>query len=245
MTNLMQRVSALTIAVALAAAPVVATAQETTEPEAPAEETQAPAETEAPAEEAAPAEAAPAEEATPAEDAAPAEAAPLDEPAPEADAPAAAVEEEAEAPVEDVEGTIVLQDEDSILASELMGARVFNAADETVGDINDAIISLDGTVEGVVLGVGGFLGIGEKRVAIEMQQLSVQMDEDGDPRLIIDTTREALEEAPEFVTADEQRREQEAQEMQAEQPAADGGMAPAPADGDMVPTEGDAAAPAD
>ncbi len=126
-----------------------------------------------------------------------------------------------------------------------MGARVFNAADETVGDINDAIISLDGTVEGVVLGVGGFLGIGEKRVAIEMQQLSVQMDEDGDPRLIIDTTREALEEAPEFVTADEQRREQEAQEMQAEQPAADGGMAPAPADGDMVPTEGDAAAPAD
>ena len=98
-----------------------------------------------------------------------------------------------------------MQDANSILASDLIGSTVYNAADEAVGDIDDAIVSLEGNVEGVVIGVGGFLGIGKKKVAVELQQISLQTDEGGDPRLILDTTRESLQAAPEFVTAAEQR----------------------------------------
>lgn len=148
---------------------------------------------------------------------------------------------ETEEAVQPVEGTIVMQGENSILASDLMDSTVFNAAGDSVGDIEDAIISLDGTVEGVVLGVGGFLGIGEKQVAVELQQISVQADADGEPRLLIDTTRDALENAPEFVTAQEQRAMAQREEQQAE-PAAD--TAPvegmAPADDATPPAEGDA-----
>jgi hypothetical protein len=56
----------------------------------------------------------------------------------------------------------VLQDKDSILGSSLIGSTVYTPANETVGDINDLIIGLDGKVQGVVIGVGGFLGLGEK-----------------------------------------------------------------------------------
>lgn len=161
---------------------------------------------------------------------------------------------EGEAPVEEVDGTIVMQDEDSILTSELIDATVYGATGEKIGEIDDAIVSLDGTVEGVVIGVGGFLGIGEKHVAVEMQQFSVRMDEDGDPQLILDTTREALEAAPDFVTAAEQRAERERLEMQQAQPAGtapgtaptEGGMLTSdPAPAEPAPVEMQPAAPAD
>ena len=44
------------------------------------------------------------------------------------------------------------------------GARVYSAIDEHVGDINEIIISREGKI--VAVGVGGFLGIGEKDVAV-------------------------------------------------------------------------------
>ncbi|SPJ25137.1 PRC-barrel domain-containing protein [Palleronia abyssalis] len=118
----------------------------------------------------------------------------------------------AEENAQPVEGQIVMQGENSMLAGDMMGATVFSADGESVGDIADLIITMDGTVEGVVIGVGGFLGIGQKSVAIEMSQLQVMENEDGTPRLTTDATREDLEAAPEFVTAQEQRQQQEMQE---------------------------------
>lgn len=126
---------------------------------------------------------------------------------------------ETEPPVEPVEGAITLQGENTVLANELLGATVFVAGDETAGDINDMIINLDGTIEGVVIGVGGFLGLGEKRVAVEASQLSIEMDENNQPRLFLDATREELEAAPEFTTAEQQRQDAEAM---ADEPAAAG-----------------------
>jgi sporulation protein YlmC with PRC-barrel domain len=140
------------------------------------------------------------------------------------------------ATVEPVEGTIRMQDEDTILASDLMGARIFNTSEENVGEIDDVIVSIDGTVEGVVIGVGGFLGIGEKKVAVEMEQLSVQADEQGNPRLLLDATRESLEAAPEFVTVAEQASEAEVEAVQPTQGTTEGagdagtGTAPPAAD---------------
>ena len=122
----------------------------------------------------------------------------------------------AEEPAKPVEGQITMQDQDTILADDLLGAAVYNGADEKVGDINDLIISLSGEVEGVVIGVGGFLGMGEKDVAVEMASLDVVRDDAGAPRLVTSATKADLESAPEFVTADEQAREAEALRMEEE-----------------------------
>jgi sporulation protein YlmC with PRC-barrel domain len=51
-------------------------------------------------------------------------------------------------------------------ASKLVGVNVYNDADEKIGDINDVILDKSGKVENVILGVGGFLGMGEHYVAV-------------------------------------------------------------------------------
>ena len=102
--------------------------------------------------------------------------------APDAIAPGAIAPEaeatEAEVPTKPVEGQIVMQSENTILANNLIGRRVYSGNDETVGDINDLIVNLDGSVEGVVIGVGGFLGMGEKKVAVEMSAITVSTEPD-------------------------------------------------------------------
>jgi hypothetical protein len=60
------------------------------------------------------------------------------------------------------------------LASALIGRTVTNAQGETLGDINDIIIDEQGTVVAVVMGVGGFLGIGEKDVGVRYTALQFQ-----------------------------------------------------------------------
>lgn len=62
------------------------------------------------------------------------------------------------------------------LASNMIGKSVLTGeADDaaTIGDINDVIIGRDGSVRAVIVGVGGFLGIGEKEVAVEMERLTL------------------------------------------------------------------------
>ena len=109
----------------------------------------------------------------------------------------------AEAPAKPVDGQITMQDADTVLAEDLLGATVYNNSDENVGDINDLIIGLNGDVKGVVIGVGGFLGIGEKDVAVEMAALDV-IDQDGSPRLVTTASKTDLEAAPSFVSAAQQ-----------------------------------------
>ncbi|MGE0340735.1 MAG: PRC-barrel domain-containing protein [Xanthobacteraceae bacterium] len=55
--------------------------------------------------------------------------------------------------------------------SQLIGLDVYNSADENIGDINDVILSKDGRIELIVVGVGGFLGIGEHSVALPWDQI--------------------------------------------------------------------------
>jgi sporulation protein YlmC with PRC-barrel domain len=142
-----------------------------------------------------------------------------------------AAEVEGEGTAEPVEGTIQMQSQNTVLASDLMGATLYNSADESVGSIDDVIVSTDGTVEGVVIGVGGFLGIGQKKVAVEMSQISVQADAIGNPRLLLDATRESLEAAPEFVTVADQASSADVQAVQPTQgvSGAAGGSGDAPA----------------
>jgi sporulation protein YlmC with PRC-barrel domain len=56
-------------------------------------------------------------------------------------------------------------------ASKLAGVNVYNDKNEKIGDISDVIIDKSGKVDTVVLGVGGFLGMGEHYVAVPMDKL--------------------------------------------------------------------------
>ena len=56
-------------------------------------------------------------------------------------------------------------------ASKLIGTNVTNAANESVGEINDVLLGKDGKVAAVIIGVGGFLGMGEREVAISYSGL--------------------------------------------------------------------------
>ncbi len=56
-------------------------------------------------------------------------------------------------------------------ASKLIGLDVYNEANEKLGDINELIVDKDGKVDAVVIGVGGFLGMGEHDIAVTMDKL--------------------------------------------------------------------------
>jgi len=52
--------------------------------------------------------------------------------------------------------------------SKFKGANVLGPGDEHIGDVSDLLFDKSGKVAGVIVGVGGFLGIGQKNVAIEL-----------------------------------------------------------------------------
>lgn len=60
-----------------------------------------------------------------------------------------------------------------VMASRLIGTTVVSTNNESIGDVNDVILDRQGQVAGVVIGVGGFLGIGEKNVAVPFKALEI------------------------------------------------------------------------
>ncbi|WP_404345094.1 PRC-barrel domain-containing protein [Vreelandella venusta] len=83
----------------------------------------------------------------------------------------------------------------------LTGNQVHSSVenDEDIGTINDLIIDEDGKINAVVVGVGGFLGMGEKNVAIEWDSLELTKGEDAEEYVIsVNASEEALEEAQEY-----------------------------------------------
>ncbi|MEQ8394421.1 PRC-barrel domain-containing protein [Thalassobaculum sp.] len=86
------------------------------------------------------------------------------------------------------------------LASNLMGKTVYTsaAADaQAIGNVNDVVIGEDGSVRAVIVGAGGFIGIGEKEVAIDFKRLTMQKTGDG-VRLVSALTKQELEVAPTY-----------------------------------------------
>ena len=91
--------------------------------------------------------------------------------------------------------------EGQILVSSFIGQTVYesDAADAaSVGKLNDLIASPEGEIQAAVIGVGGFLGVGEKDVAVSPDQLQLATRSDGKKWLVIKATKEQLTEAPAF-----------------------------------------------
>ena len=56
-------------------------------------------------------------------------------------------------------------------ASKLVGLNVYNEQNEKLGDISEILLDKSGKVEGVIIGVGGFLGMGQRDIKVEMSKL--------------------------------------------------------------------------
>ncbi|WP_137109880.1 PRC-barrel domain-containing protein [Rhodobacter sp. SY28-1] len=101
-------------------------------------------------------------------------------------------------------------------ASEIIGARVYVSeaaldADayegvqegwDDIGEVNDVLLGRDGTVDAVLVDIGGFLGMGERQVAVDMSSLKFVSDDATDADdwfLVLQTDRATLEGAPEYL----------------------------------------------
>lgn len=88
---------------------------------------------------------------------------------------------------------------DELTAEDLTGARVYGAEDEDVGEISELLLTDDGKIDRAVIDVGGFLGMGERSMAVTFDELQIIRTEDGsDVRVYIDSTEEALKQQPEY-----------------------------------------------
>jgi sporulation protein YlmC with PRC-barrel domain len=83
--------------------------------------------------------------------------------------------------------------ENGLRASKLLGASVYNAQNEHIGDVSDLYLSKQNQIANVIVQVGGFLGIGGKLVSVPMDKL--QLDQ---PNKVImpEGTKDALMAAP-------------------------------------------------
>ncbi|WP_318011914.1 MULTISPECIES: PRC-barrel domain-containing protein [unclassified Mesorhizobium] len=82
---------------------------------------------------------------------------------------------------------------DKISAANLIGTNVYGADDAKVGEIGDVILTGDKKVDAIIVDVGGFLGIGEKKVAVAMENLKFMTDKNGNRYLYTNFTKDQLE----------------------------------------------------
>ena len=84
------------------------------------------------------------------------------------------------------------------LAHVFFGAKVQGASGEVIGDINDLVFTHAGQISTVVIGVGGFLGMGEKDVAVPYSALSFKAGPDGARVIVVALSKDDLTAAPAF-----------------------------------------------
>ncbi len=132
------------------------------------------------------------------------------------DAAAEAVEESAEAVAESAEVAadnaasemreptmregFVAAEEADLNTEMLTGAPVYDASDEWIGEVSELIIDTEGTITDAVIDVGGFLGIGEKPVELNMDDVDIlRADGSTDLRIYVAMTKEELEALPTYI----------------------------------------------
>jgi sporulation protein YlmC with PRC-barrel domain len=127
-----------------------------------------------------------------------------------AQTPSTATEDTAQAPAAGGD-YLTAQSDEQISANTYIGQAVYNSADESIGKISDLIMEKDGGITAAVIGVGGFLGIGEKWVAVPFEKISItQVPDSDDVKLTTTETAESLQAAPEFKTKSQQVAERQA-----------------------------------
>lgn len=104
---------------------------------------------------------------------------------------------------------IAQQGADHWVFSKFKGTDVLGSDNEHIGDVNDLVFDKSGKIQGIVVGVGGFLGIGTKNVAIDMSAFQVvppstngstasKSDDPSNIKLKVSWTKDDLKNAPDF-----------------------------------------------
>jgi hypothetical protein len=106
----------------------------------------------------------------------------------------------------------VRQDSSQWLGSNLIGARVVSAGNESIGRVANLIVNDNGAVEAVVIAVGGVFGMGAKDVAVTYSSLNIVRNKTGDTidRVVLAATKNDLLHAAEFKSLRRQTAEAQA-----------------------------------
>ncbi|SFV37104.1 PRC-barrel domain-containing protein [Hyphomicrobium facile] len=89
------------------------------------------------------------------------------------------------------------QSADEFRTSKLVGSKVYNNANENIGSIEDIVLKADGSMDEVVLSVGGFLGVGTKYVSVPFSELKVSRD-GSSFKILSNNTKESLKGLPDY-----------------------------------------------
>jgi sporulation protein YlmC with PRC-barrel domain len=100
---------------------------------------------------------------------------------------------------DDLRPKFVAQTPQDMVSSKLVGLTVTNGAGDSIGQIADLVLDEKQQVKAWIVGVGGFLGIGAKYVAIDPSALKVSRGDNDTLKAMIDTTKDQLRAAPEYI----------------------------------------------
>ncbi|WP_363352408.1 PRC-barrel domain-containing protein [Methylocystis echinoides] len=84
---------------------------------------------------------------------------------------------------------------DSLLVSNVYAQSVYDATEKKVGKIEDLLLDRGGKAQAAIISVGGFLGIGDKEVAVPFEAIRV-IEKGNKSWLEIDASKDALKSAP-------------------------------------------------
>ena len=91
------------------------------------------------------------------------------------------------------------QKPDQWLASKFKGTDVVGSDNEKIGDVSDILFDKSGKVDAIIIGVGGFLGMGAKEVALAPSSFYVVPGQNGSPdKLKLSATKDQLKDAQNF-----------------------------------------------
>lgn len=86
-----------------------------------------------------------------------------------------------------------------VAASRLMDADVHTKQHQDIGEIEDLVVENGDRVSAVILSVGGFLGVGERYVAVDPSSITLMRSADGGTfRAVVDAPKDQLNNAPTF-----------------------------------------------
>jgi sporulation protein YlmC with PRC-barrel domain len=93
----------------------------------------------------------------------------------------------------------VVAEADFLTAEKLSGAAVYDSNDDRIGEVKDLLLTADGVATQAVIDVGGFLGMGEKPVALDLAQIDILREDAGEEvRVYVAMTKEQLESLPAY-----------------------------------------------
>lgn len=92
------------------------------------------------------------------------------------------------------------QDSSEWRSSKLVGASVYGPDNKSIGSIDDLIVDQKGGIKAAVIGVGGFLGVGQKDVAVPFEALQIQRKQNSSSieKITVTYTKDQLTNAPKF-----------------------------------------------